>query len=194
MALARSHSEVDAGQHLEAGEVVVDVVQLDGIGPLKLGMRVTAARQTGWLSERRTGCPLGGPPLPVTYRLSGRRAPAGVRGVAEFDRGRLTGLSFTRGVRTTAGSRQYSDRVATKDATTIVGGKGKKNEIEARASQIRKQMETTDSKYDKEKLTERLAKLSGGVAVIKVGAATESEAPLEGPYRWVEGDRECLER
>ena len=47
-------------------------LRLDGVGPLKLGMRVTAARQTGWLAGRRTGCPLGGPPLPVTYRLSGR--------------------------------------------------------------------------------------------------------------------------
>ena len=78
-------------------------LRLDGVGPLKLGMTATAARQTGWLAQRRTGCPLGGPPLPVTYRLTGRRAPAGVRGVAEFDRGRLTVLSFTRGVRTAAG-------------------------------------------------------------------------------------------
>ena len=78
-------------------------LRLDGIGPLKLGMRVTAARQTGWLADRRTGCPLGGPPLPVTYRLIGRRAPDGIRGIAEFNRGRLTGLSFTRGVRTAAG-------------------------------------------------------------------------------------------
>ena len=78
-------------------------LRLDGIGPLKLGMRVTAARQTGWLAHRRTGCPLGGPPLPITYRLDGRRAPAAVRGVAEFDRGRLSVLSFTRGVRTTGG-------------------------------------------------------------------------------------------
>ena len=78
-------------------------LRLDGIGPLKLGMKVTAARQTGWLAQRGSGCPLGGPPLPVTYRLIGRRAPAGVRGVAQFDRGRLTNLSFTRGVRTVAG-------------------------------------------------------------------------------------------
>ncbi len=65
--------------------------------------------------------------------------------------------------------------IATKDATTIVGGKGKKADIEARVAQIRKQVEMTDSKFDKEKLEERLAKLSGGVAVIKVGAATETE-------------------
>ena len=65
--------------------------------------------------------------------------------------------------------------VATKDATTIVGGKGKKGEIEARVAQIKKQIEKSDSQYDKDKLKERLGKLAGGVAVIKVGAATESE-------------------
>lgn len=65
--------------------------------------------------------------------------------------------------------------VADKDNTTIVGGKGKKDEIEKRVKQIRAQIERTTSDYDKEKLQERLAKLSGGVAVIKVGAATETE-------------------
>ncbi len=65
--------------------------------------------------------------------------------------------------------------VATKDSTIIVGGKGKKSDIEARVSQLRKQLENTDSKFDKEKLEERIAKLSGGVAVIRVGAATETE-------------------
>ncbi len=65
--------------------------------------------------------------------------------------------------------------VSTKDNTIIVGGKGKKSEIEARISQIKKQRENTDSKYDKEKFDERIAKLSGGVAVIRVGAATETE-------------------
>ncbi len=65
--------------------------------------------------------------------------------------------------------------VSDKDKTTIVGGKGKKAEIEARVAQIKKQRENSDSKYDKEKLEERIAKLSGGVAVIKVGAATETE-------------------
>ncbi len=64
--------------------------------------------------------------------------------------------------------------VITKETTTIVGGKGKKADIEGRVKQISKQIETTDSSYDKEKLQERLAKLSGGVAVIKVGAATET--------------------
>jgi chaperonin GroEL len=65
--------------------------------------------------------------------------------------------------------------VATKDDTTIVGGKGKKKDIEARIAQIKNQIENSDSDYDKEKLQKRMAKLSGGVAVIKVGAATETE-------------------
>ncbi len=63
--------------------------------------------------------------------------------------------------------------IVTKDTTTIVGGKGRKEDIEKRIAQIRKQLETTTSEYDKEKLQERLAKLAGGVAVIKVGAPTE---------------------
>jgi chaperonin GroEL len=65
--------------------------------------------------------------------------------------------------------------IATKDATTIVGGKGKKEAIIARAEQLRTQAQATDSKYDKEKLDERIAKLSGGVAIIRVGAPTETE-------------------
>src|SRR5437773_972584 len=65
--------------------------------------------------------------------------------------------------------------VIDKDNTTIVGGKGKKEDITARVNQIKAQVETTTSDYDKEKLQERLAKLSGGVAVLKVGAATETE-------------------
>ena len=63
----------------------------------------------------------------------------------------------------------------TKENTTIVDGKGNKNEISERVSQIRTQIEDTTSEFDKEKLQERLAKLSGGVAVVKVGAATETE-------------------
>lgn len=65
--------------------------------------------------------------------------------------------------------------VATKDSTTIVGGKGKKADIEARVAQLKAQLENTDSKFDKEKLAERIAKLTGGVAVVRVGAATETE-------------------
>src|SRR3989344_4089834 len=64
--------------------------------------------------------------------------------------------------------------VSSKDFTTIVGGKGNKKDIEARAAQIKAQLKKTDSEFDKEKLQERLGKLSGGVAVIKVGAPTES--------------------
>ncbi len=62
-----------------------------------------------------------------------------------------------------------------KDSTVIVNGAGEKEEIQARINAIKKQAEETESEFDKEKLQERLAKLSGGVAVIKVGAATETE-------------------
>lgn len=65
--------------------------------------------------------------------------------------------------------------IATKEDTTIVGGKGKPADAKARIAQIQNQITNTDSQYDKEKLLERLAKLSGGVAVINVGAATETE-------------------
>jgi len=65
--------------------------------------------------------------------------------------------------------------VVDKENTTIVDGEGDKKKIKERANQIRKQIEETTSDYDREKLEERLAKLSGGVAVIRVGAATETE-------------------
>lgn len=65
--------------------------------------------------------------------------------------------------------------VADKENTTIVGGKGKQSDIAKRINQIRDQIEKTSSEFDREKLEERLAKLSGGVAIIKVGAATETE-------------------
>lgn len=65
--------------------------------------------------------------------------------------------------------------IATKDKTIIVGGKGKKAEIDARVAQLKKQRENIDSKFDVEKIDERIAKLAGGVAVIRVGAATETE-------------------
>ncbi|GGM58573.1 60 kDa chaperonin [Longimycelium tulufanense] len=65
--------------------------------------------------------------------------------------------------------------VVTKDTTTIVDGAGDRSAVDARAEQIRREIETTDSDWDREKLQERLAKLAGGVAVIKVGAATETE-------------------
>ena len=65
--------------------------------------------------------------------------------------------------------------VVKKDATTIVDGKGKKADVEGRVKQIQAEIDDSDSDWDKEKLQERLAKLSGGVAVVKVGAATEVE-------------------
>ena len=65
--------------------------------------------------------------------------------------------------------------ISTKDNTTIIEGKGKKEDIEARIQHIRNQIKETESEFDKEKLQERLGKLSGGVAVIKVGAPTEVE-------------------
>src|SRR4029079_2403536 len=65
--------------------------------------------------------------------------------------------------------------VVTKDETTIVEGSGEAAQIQGRVSQIRAEIENSDSDYDREKLQERLAKLAGGVAVIKAGAATEVE-------------------
>ncbi len=65
--------------------------------------------------------------------------------------------------------------VATKDDTTLIEGKGEENEIKTRVEQIKSQLENTTSDFDKEKLQERLGKLGGGVAVLKVGAATETE-------------------
>lgn len=65
--------------------------------------------------------------------------------------------------------------ISTKDKTTIVGGKGEKTDIDARINEIRVLIDKASSDYDREKLQERLARLAGGVAVIKVGAATEME-------------------
>ena len=70
---------------------------------------------------------------------------------------------------------QCSKIVIDKDNTVVVDGKGSKDAVEARIAEIKIQVENTTSEYDKEKLQERLAKLAGGVAVIKVGAATETE-------------------
>lgn len=65
--------------------------------------------------------------------------------------------------------------IATKDDTTIVGGKGKKKDIDARVAEIRTQADRTENEYDRDKFKKRMAKLSGGVAVIRVGASTETE-------------------
>jgi chaperonin GroEL len=83
------------------------------------------------------------------------------------------GIKFENATLTMLG--KASRVVATKDSATIVGGKGKKADIAARIAQLKAQRENTDSKFDKEKYEERIAKLSGGVAVISVGAATETE-------------------
>ena len=69
----------------------------------------------------------------------------------------------------------YAIRSYYEDATTIIEGAGKKKDVKARCDQIRNQIEKTTSDYDREKLQERLAKLTGGVAVINAGAATETE-------------------
>ncbi|MBU1038999.1 chaperonin GroEL [Patescibacteria group bacterium] len=83
------------------------------------------------------------------------------------------GLKFDAvGLEVLGGARKV---IATKEHTTIVDGKGDQAKIKDRISQIKKEIELSDSDFDKEKLQERLAKLSGGVAVIKVGAATETE-------------------
>jgi hypothetical protein len=79
--------------------------------------------------------------------------------------------------------------VIEKEKTTIVDGAGKKKDIEARVGQIKSQIEETTSDYDREKLQERLAKLAGGVAVIRVGGATEVEVKekkdrVEDSRRW----------
>ncbi len=65
--------------------------------------------------------------------------------------------------------------ISTKDDTTIVGGKGKKKDIDSRVASLRSHIENTENEYDREKLKKRMAKLSGGVAVIRVGASTETE-------------------
>jgi len=70
---------------------------------------------------------------------------------------------------------QANKVISTKEKTIIVGGKGKKTEIENRINQLKKQLKLSSSKFDSEKIEERIAKLSGGVAVIKVGASTETE-------------------
>jgi chaperonin GroEL len=84
-----------------------------------------------------------------------------------------TGLTFENATLAMLG--KASRVVAGKDSTVFVGGKGKKADIEARVAMMQSLMAQSDSKFDKEKLEERIAKLSGGVAVIRVGAATETE-------------------
>jgi hypothetical protein len=79
------------------------VLRLDGIGPLKLGMTRTAAVATGWLAHGGSGCPLGGKPYPVTFKLDGPHAPRRLRGSVEFVGGKLHDISITAGARTATG-------------------------------------------------------------------------------------------
>jgi hypothetical protein len=92
-----------AGLPHPAKAATTPVLRLDGIGPLHLGMTRTAALGTDWLAARATGCELAGPPLPITYRFTGTKAPRGIAGVAEFNHNRPQALSFTHGVRTSTG-------------------------------------------------------------------------------------------
>ena len=84
-----------------------------------------------------------------------------------------TGLSFEKADISMLGKARRV--VSTKDRTVIVGGKGKKSDVKDRVTSLQAQLKNVKSKYDKDRLSERIAKLSGGVAVIKVGAATETE-------------------
>ena len=119
-----------------------------------------------------------------TFNVLGIKAPgfgdrrkAMLEDIAVLTGGRViseeTGLKLDKAEMADLG--QARKVVSTKDNTTIVEGKGAADSIKARVEQLKKERELSDSDYDKEKLQERLAKLSGGVAVIKVGAATETE-------------------
>ncbi len=92
-----------AGSAWADGRGSSPVLRLDGIGPLRLGMGRAEAVATGWLSDPGPGCELGGPPLPVVYRLKGPKAPAGIVGTAQFERGTLRVFAFSAGVRTSFG-------------------------------------------------------------------------------------------
>jgi hypothetical protein len=106
-AAAVAFAALAAGAHAGAPDgsaaATPTLLRLDGIGPLRLGMSRSAALRTRWLANQAPGCKLGGPPFPITYRLSGPAAPDGVVGSAEFQSNRLRNLSFTRGVRTATG-------------------------------------------------------------------------------------------
>jgi hypothetical protein len=101
--LLAAGSVTAAGSAWADGRGSSPVLRLDGIGPLRLGMGRAEAVATGWLSDPGPGCELGGPPLPVVYRLKGPKAPAGGVGTAQFERGTLRVFAFTAGVRTTFG-------------------------------------------------------------------------------------------
>jgi hypothetical protein len=88
------------------------LLRLDGIGPLKMGMSRMAALDTGWLSNRHTGCELSGKPYPIDYDLKGAQAAAGIVGSAEFTGGKLTNLAFRSGVKTATGVQPGKTTVA----------------------------------------------------------------------------------
>jgi len=92
-----------AGSAAADGNSSVQVLRFDGIGPLHLGMTRAEAVATGWLAKPTTGCELAGTPLPVVYSLTGPKAPAGINGTVEFDRGTLRVFAFSAGVKTTFG-------------------------------------------------------------------------------------------
>ena len=79
------------------------LLRLDGIGPLELGQSRLAALDTGWLSHRHSGCPLGGKPYPIDYDLNGSKAPRAITGSVEFAQGMLRSFVFTKGVKTATG-------------------------------------------------------------------------------------------
>jgi hypothetical protein len=79
------------------------LLRQDGVGPLRLGMTRAAALATEWLAHRGKGCPLGGPPVPITYTIDVRSAPRRIRGVVHFVRGKLVHMAFSAGVSTAVG-------------------------------------------------------------------------------------------
>lgn len=93
------------GAAFPIGASAIPVLHLDRLGPLKLGMLRSDAVDTAWISNRRPGCELGGPPLPIVYRLRGPRAPSATVGSVEFTGGRLRTVLVSRGARTALGIR-----------------------------------------------------------------------------------------
>ena len=133
-----------------------------------------AKRLPHWLS---TNCAAHLPALPSRRPGFGDRRKAMLQDIAILTGGQViteeVGLDLKEATLDLLGNARQV-KVA-KDNTTIVEGAGTREDINARVSKIKAQIEETTSDYDKEKLQERLAKLAGGVAVIKVGAATETE-------------------
>jgi hypothetical protein len=103
LAVVLTMSSASLAHTAASGNLTSTLLRLDGIGPLHLGMTRQAALATGWLAQRAPGCELAGTPRPITYRLTGAKAPAGITGTVEFDHGRLRTLAFTGGVRTASG-------------------------------------------------------------------------------------------